>query len=91
MVQWQRQAEARKEVGLKAIAEEIDNIDYEALEIERQICETQVSTLQGLAVQALMFEDLEKDSPPELFSTQLAKSMGAAARKLIPELREAQS
>jgi hypothetical protein len=88
MVQGQRQAEARKEVGLKAIAEEIDNVDYETLEIERLICETQVSTLQGLAVQALMIEDLEKDSPPYQFSSALAKSMGIAARKLVPELRE---
>ena len=91
MVQEQRQAEARKEAGLTAINEEVDNVGYEATEVERQICEAQASTLQGFAVQALMFEDLERDSPPEHFSTQLAKSMGAAARKLVPELREAQS
>lgn len=79
---------ARKDPVLNAIDEEIDKVGHEALEIERRICETQASTLQGLAVQALMLEALEKESSPDQFSSLLAKSMGIAARKLVPELSE---
>lgn len=61
-----------------AIAEACD----ELIAVERQIAETEASSVAGLMVQAMVLGDLVKDDGVDCPETRLARVIGAAARRL---------
>ncbi len=86
----QRFDHQRERAGYTAKNAECDAMMDRALEIEGQIVDTQAVTMEGLLVQALFCAELEQGNEPEFFTTRLGKSMGISARRMAPELAQAE-
>ncbi len=86
----QRFERERERSGYTAKNNEYEAVIEQGLEIEAQIVDTQVVTVEGLLVQALFCSELEKDNEPKFFTTRLGKSMGIAARRMAPGLAQAE-
>ncbi len=86
----QRFDRERERAGYTAKNAECDVMLDRALEIERQIVDTQAVTVEGLLVQVLFCAELEQYNEPKFLTTRLGKSMGIAARRMAPGLAQAE-
>ncbi len=86
----QRFDRERERSGYTAKEEEYEAIWEDIDPIEDQIVDTQAVTGEGVLVQALFFAELQKDEEQQFYDARLAKSMGVAARRMAPELAQAE-
>ncbi len=86
----QRFYRERERSGYTAKEEEYEALWPDVDRIEDQIVDTQAVTMKGVLVQALFFAELQKDEEQQFYDARLAKSMGVAARRMAPELAQAE-